>query len=98
MILLAKHQHKDETVILQYAALQDPQKWGNGYWVQHYGHGIHGTCGPLPTRARAEQEFLWWVGYSNWQEASEKAFQISKQEWLATHDTLESTGAEIFTI
>lgn len=63
---------------------------GWGYSVYYRDPLIAGGSSWIRDRERAEQIFLWDVGYPEWTAAGGKAYREARDAWLAEHQTLES--------
>lgn len=67
------------------------------YEVHYHNTWMWGSQYNLPTRKKAEEAFLWQVGYPMWKKTSDAAYKKASQAWLKTHTTLDSVEAEDFT-
>ncbi len=68
------------------------ENWG--YEIHSHGRGVWSNAGPYQSRTAAEKEFLWHVGYGEWEAAGEKAQNAARDIWLAEHKTLASVNAQ----
>ena len=72
--------------------------WESGGW-----YSVHAETGYIQswddciaTREDAERSFLWHVGYPIWRREQEAAFNAARRVWSASHTTLESVGAKVY--